>query len=246
MISHRSVEDASGYLSHLEELRTRLLYSLLAVAVGIVAGWLLADHVYWLLAGPIVANVRAHGGQIITLHPAEVFFMRMKMSMVLGVILASPVIIGQLWGFVRPGLTPREQRAVRPLLPAICLLFLAGAGVAYWMMPGILAFFQSQTFPEVTPTVNLQNSIDFPLKILLAFGLGFQLPIVMLGLVWLGVLTPGMLLGQWRTAVVIMAMLAAVITPTGDPFTWSCLFIPLLLLYFGTIWLAARMARPAR
>ena len=245
MTSQRSDEEKINYLSHLDELRTRLLFSLLAVGVGLVAGWLAAEPAYRLLAGPIIDSVNAHHGQVITLHPAEVFFTRMKMALVLGVMLASPVIVAQLWGFIRPALTPREQRVVRPILPGVCGLFLLGAGVAYLMMPNIMTFFLAQTFPGVTPTVNFASSVDFPLKILLAFGIAFQLPVVLLGLAWLGVLTPHTLLAQWRVAMVVMAALAGIITPTGDPLTWACMFLPLLLLYFGTVALATRIIRPA-
>ncbi|HEY3417214.1 MAG TPA: twin-arginine translocase subunit TatC, partial [Armatimonadota bacterium] len=137
----QSIDREKDFLSHFEELRTRLLYGILAVFLGIIAGWLLYDYAYQFIAGPILASVWARQGEVITLQPAEAFFTKIKLSVALGIALASPVILWQLWGFVRPGLTPRERKAVAPLAPAICFLFLCGAGIAYLMLPRIMDFF---------------------------------------------------------------------------------------------------------
>lgn len=241
MRTPRAEEDGADLVSHLAELRTRVVIGLLAVAAGMAVGWVLAPEAYRLLARPILDTLPADG-QIITLHPAEVFFTRLEIAGVLGLVLGSPVVIWQLWLFVKPGLHPHERRAVAPILPLVCGLFLAGAGVAYLMLPQIMRFFQSYTFPGVHNTISFAQSIDFPLKILLSFGLAFELPVVLLGLAWLGILTPQAMLAQWRPAVVSLGVLAAVITPTGDPLTWTVMLVPLLLLYFGTVWLAGRIA----
>jgi len=248
MFSRLSDDFEAGYLTHLDELRARLLYCLAAVVVGMVAAWFLARPAYDLISGVIVRKVTEIGGQIITLHPAEFFTTQMKIAGVLGLILASPFIFWQLWAFIRPGLTPRERRVAGPILPAVAALFLFGAAVAWFMMPNIMNFFlsYSHTFDMTKVTVSFQQTIDFPLKIMLAFGISFQLPVVLLGLVWLRVLTAKTLLDQWRTALVVLAALAAVITPTGDPLTMMCMLIPLLFLYFGTVWFALRIQRPEK
>jgi sec-independent protein translocase protein TatC len=245
MFSHRSDDYEVSYLNHLDEFRTRLLYSLAAVVVGMVAAWFLARPAYDLISGPVVDQVIAKGGQIITLHPGEFFFMQMKIAGVLGIMLASPFVCWQLWAFVRPGLTPRERRVAAPILPAISVLFLCGAAVAWLMMPSVMTFFMSysRTFEIAQVTVSFDETINFPLKLMLAFGISFQLPVVLLALVWLRVLTVKSLLAQWRPAVVVLAVLAAVITPTGDPLTMMCMLVPLTLLYFGTIWVAKRIQK---
>lgn len=245
MFSFRTDTIEAGYLTHLEELRTRLLWCVAAVVVGVVAAWFLARPAYDLLSGVVVEKVTSAGGMVITLHPAEFFLTQMKIAVVLGVILASPFVVWQLWAFVRPGLTPRERRVVAPILPAICALFLVGAAVAWLMLPAVMDFFLSykNTFSMTRVTVSFGQTIDFPLKILLAFGISFQLPVVLLGLVWLRILTAQTLLRQWRLALIILALIAAVITPTGDMLTMTCLLLPLLLLYFGTVWLAARLEK---
>ncbi|MHB9024288.1 MAG: twin-arginine translocase subunit TatC [Armatimonadota bacterium] len=241
--SHSS-DDAKDFLSHFEELRTRIMYGIMAVILGIVAGWLLYDYAYHFIAGPILASVERLQGEVITLQPAEAFFTRVKLSVALGLTLASPVIIWQLWTFVRPGLTPGERKAVGPLAPAICFLFLFGAALAYLMLPRIMDFFLGYIPDGVHAKLDFQHSINFPLSIMLAFGLAFQLPIAVLGLVLLRILTPQVLLTQWRTAVLALAMIAAVITPTADPMTMLLLLVPLLALYFGTVLLAFRVMKP--
>jgi len=248
MFSHRPDNFEAGYLSHLEELRTRLLYGVAAVLVGVVAAWFFAGQAYRLISGVVVASVTAHGGKIITLHPAEFFVTQMKIAGVLGVILASPFVFWQVWAFIQPGLTKRERRIATPIMPGICGLFLFGAAVAWLMMPNIMAFFLSytRTFTGVQVMVSFEQSIDFPLKIMLAFGISFELPIVLLGLVWLRVLTAQTLLARWRPAVVVLAVIAGVVTPTGDPLTMLCMLVPLLLLYFGTVWVALRIQHSAK
>jgi len=245
MFSHLSDKFETGYLTHLEELRNRLLWCLLAVVAGVTAAWFLARPAYFLLSGVVVSSVRDYGGLIITLHPAEFFVTQMKIAGVLGVILASPFVLWQLWAFVRPGLTPWERKVVAPVLPAIIMLFLFGAAVAWLMLPAIMHFFlgYSRTFDMARVTVSFEQTIDFPLKIMLAFGISFQLPIVLLGLVWLRVFTAQTLLQHWRPALVILAVVAGVVTPTSDLLTMTCMLVPLLVLYFGTVWLAARIQK---
>lgn len=238
-----SEETGSELVVHLDELRTRILWTLAAVVIGAVVGWLVYPRAYHLLADPVLNVVTAHGGMVFTLQPTEAFFTRCRLAMVLGVILASPVAIYQLWAFVRPGLTVAERRAIAPLMPAISVLFLLGAGLAYVMLPNIMTFLQGYVPAGVRPNLEYQSTINFPLKLMLAFGLAFQLPVLLLGLVALGVLTPAILLKQWRIAVVAIAVIAAVVTPTGDPFNFALLMAPLLLLYFGTVLVAHKMRR---
>jgi len=245
MFSHRSDDYAASYVSHLDELRARLFYCLAAVMAGMIAAWFLARPAYKLIAGVVVNKVTDVGGQIITLHPAEFFLTQMKIALVLGLILASPVVLWQLWGFIRPGLTPRERRVAAPVVPMIAGLFLFGAAVAWLMMPNIMAFFLSyrHTFDGVRVVVSFEQTIDFPLSIMLAFGIAFQLPIVLLGLVWLRILSARMMLTQWRVAVVILAVVAGVVTPTNDMLTMTAMLVPLLFLYFGTVWVALRIQK---
>lgn len=239
-------ETANGFTDHLAELSRRILIAVTAIILGAVLGWLVYPQAYQLVAGPVLQIIQAHDGQVFTLQPAEAFLTRCKLSVALGLVLASPMVIWQLWAFVRPALLPHERRAVRPLMPAISVLFILGVGLAYLMMPNIVRFLLSYVPAGVNPNMDFQSSINFPMKIMLGFGLAFQLPILLIGLVALRILSPQLLLQQWRTAVVAMAVIAAVVTPTADPFNWALLMTPLLVLYFGTVAVAFGLMRKGR
>ncbi len=245
MIMQRT-EHEDSVISHLNELRTRILYGLLTLAIGMVVAWMLYPTCYAFLSKAVQQSVAAHGGTIIFSNPIEPFMVRMTVSAVLGLVLALPVILWQFWLFIHPGLLPHERRVVAPIIPVVCLLFLFGAAIAYVMMPMIMAFFLCYTPAGVHPLIDFQQSITFPLKIMVAFGLGFQLPILVLTLVWLGVLSPALLRTQWRTAIFAVGVLAALITPTVDPLSWALLFVPLAGLYFVTLWFAERIHRAGR
>ncbi len=230
-------------VGHLEELRTRMLYGLPTLVAGLVVGWLVYPWVFQALAQPVTHRVLAHGGQLILSDPLAAFFVRLKLAAVVGLALASPVLLALLWGFIKPGLLPRERKAVAPLVPAVCGLFLLGAGVAYLSLGPVMDFFLAFTPPDVRLLIDFPHAINLPLALILAFGLAFQLPIVMLGLVLLRVLTPQLLLTHWRTALVAIAVLSAVITPSQDAFSMLIMLIPLVILYFGTVLVAFRVTK---
>ena len=236
-------DNSMTLLDHLEELRRRLLIVLLVLVLAVIAGWFCYPIVFPLLSAPVIDSVRALGGQVITLQPGDAFFTRTRVAIATGAMLVSPFIIWQLWAFLRPALTRRERKALAPLMPAICLLFVIGAGVAFLMLPAIMRFFLAFIPTGVVTTLDFQHAVNLPLKIMLAFGMAFQLPVLLLGLVLLRVISPGALLGQWRVALVILGVIAAVITPTGDPLNWALMMLPLSVLYFGTVLLAFRLTR---
>lgn len=235
----------SSFLDHLGELHVRVTRALLALVLGGLVGWWLYDPFFAWFTAPVTDQIRLiNGGQIVINHPAEAFFVKLKFAVVLGIVIASPWVFYQLWAFIRPGLHPRERRVIRPLLPAVGLLFIAGAALARVMLPAIVKFFLSFNPANVTPMVHFQTALDLPLKTMLAFGIVFQLPVVLLGLIWLGILTPAFLLKQWRAAIVIIAIVAAVATPTPDPLNMAIMMAPLLVLYFGTILFAHKFVKP--
>jgi len=243
MAFHTTSEPRVALTGHLEELRTRLLTAILALVAGCAVGWWLYPTAYHLVAAAVLDSVTAHGGIVVMPDPTEGFYVQVKMSAVLGLVLASPIILWQLWGFIAPGLTAAERRAAAPLVPVVCLLFLIGAGVALLLMPAVMQFFLGFTPTGVHVYLDFQHSINLPLKVILAFGLAFQLPLAVLGLVLLRVISPQLLLHHWRMAVVVLSVLAAVITPTWDIFSMLIMLVPLVILYFGTVFLAFRLVR---
>ena len=243
MVEKLPTEISMSMLGHLEELRRRLLWGLVLLLPALAVGWIFYPFYFPLITAPVVDAVLAQGGKVVMLQPGDAFFIRVKAAMAAALMLASPWMIWQLWLFIRPGLTQRERRGLAPLMPAICLLFLVGAGVAFLMLPAIMKFFLSFVPTEVVTMLDFQQAINLPLKIMFAFGLVFQLPILLLGLVLLRVISPQNLLAQWRVALVVLGIIAAVITPTGDPLNWSLMMLPLSVLYFGTVLLAFRIVR---
>ncbi|MEI7831723.1 MAG: twin-arginine translocase subunit TatC [bacterium] len=233
-MSKKQQEDKDeGIITHLMELQKRLGLILLAVTVGTVIGWIIFPYAYQILAGQLLAIVKEHNGQVFTLQPGEAFFTQGKLAIVIGLILGSPVIIWQLWSFIKPGLLPEERRAIAPIVPAISFLFIMGSYMGHLILPTITRFFLSFTPAGVMANIDYQNSLNFPLKWILTFGLAFQLPVVLIGLIAFRLLTPKILLQQWRYAVVGIAVLAAVIAP--EPFSMMLTMVPLLSLYLLTV-----------
>ncbi len=230
-------------MSHLAELRSRIIIMTLALTLGSIVGWMIYPQAYALVANPLLKSVRDHGGQIFTLQPGEAFFTQCKLAVVIGLILASPILVWQLWAFIRPALTQVERKAMAPLMPAISLLFLAGTIFAHYLLPNIQNFFLQYVPKGISPNMDFQNSINFPLKLMLSFGIVFQLPILLLGLIAFHVLTARILLAQWKTAIVAIAILAAIMSPSPDPFNMFLVMIPLLILFFATVLIAFWITR---
>jgi sec-independent protein translocase protein TatC len=151
-----------------------------------------------------------------------------------------PFILWQLWLFIYPGLHLHEQKAMGPFVPVIGVLFLLGILLAYFMLPTTVSFLLSFYPPNVKPLIDYQHAMEMPLKFMLSFGLAFQLPIIMLGLIKLRIISAEWLLKQWRIAIVVISVIAAIVTPTPDPFNMSLVMIPLIILYFVTALFARR------
>lgn len=240
----RELEDRPADITeHLDELRTRIIRSLVAICIGWVAGYLLFPVVYHLMSLPLEEPLRQVEGRTVFLHFADPFFLRLKLSLVVGIMLAAPYVTFQIWAFVAPGLTRNERRVVKMFIPFSGLLFVMGVVLGYLFLPAAIRWFLSYLADYGNATL-LQNPLSYVLlsvKILLAFGLSFQLPIVLIILAKLGLVSSKRLLAYWRHATVVIFMLAAVITPTNDPLSLMVLALPMLLLYFLTIGVVKRM-----
>lgn len=220
------------FLEHLEELRWRILWSLLALLVGVgVAFWLLFRFdVILLLQQPILPFL--NGNRLIYTHPADPFKITMSMAFALGAVFASPVVIWQVWGFLSPALYKHEKRVVVPVLIFGALLFLGGVTLAYFgIIPLTLRMLAGMQTESLTPMISAREYFDFALSLALVLGAVFELPIAVLALTALGIVTPSMLNRFRRHAVVVCLVGAAFITPGADPFSLFAIFIPLYLLY---------------
>jgi sec-independent protein translocase protein TatC len=228
------------FLDHLEELRRRLFWIAGAVVIGIVLGFALLSHmdIIRVLERPILPLL--HGQKLIYTHPGTSFHILLNASLVLGLILASPVIVGQIWGFLAPALYAHEKRVVVPVLVAMVALFLAGVALSYFVvLPLTLRFLMSIESTALTPLISATEYFDFAISMCLAFGLVFEVPIAILALTALGIITPQFLSRYRRHAIVVCIVAAAFITPGADPYSLFALSIPLYVLYELSVFVAA-------
>lgn len=229
------------FLDHLEELRRRILWSLLALGVCFGAG-LAAVHyldVTRFLLEP-GQEVMGPDWQLIYLAPADAFFVFLKISLTVGLVLASPIIVYQVWAFLAPALEKREKRTILPALFMGLVLFLIGVALAYFLaLPLTLRFLTGFMADFMVPNLTAAGYFGFVVQLLLGFGILFELPVVILVLSVLGVVTPAFLRSKRRHAIVILTVVAAMLSP-GDMVQLTVLaMVPLILLYEFSIWLSA-------
>ena len=233
------------FLDHLEELRWRVLYSLLAIVVATLAGWFIVERVdvIGVLIRPIAPLLP--GGKLKFTNPTEPFFITLKFAFAVGLLLASPIVVYQIWAFLAPALYERERRLVIPALSVGVLLFLAGASAAYfWVLPRALQVLFSFQRNVLEPIITADNYFGFAAQIIIAFGLMTELPLVVVILAALGLVTPQFLARNRRYAVVLSAVAAALLSPP-DAVSMVVMMIPLWLLYEVSIfcaWIVTRRA----
>lgn len=227
------------FLDHLEELRWRLLWSLLAVAIGVILAFaiMMRFDVIGILERPITPLM--NGRKLVYTHPGDPFRIVMSSSFSLGLVLALPVIFYQLWAFVSPALYRHEKRLVIPVLGGGVLLFLAGAALAFFLvLPFTLRFLLGFQTESLEPMITASAYFGMVLSLCLTFGAVFELPIVILALTALGVVTPAFLNRYRRHAIVLCVVAAAFITPDASPTSLAIVTLPLYLLYEVSVALA--------
>lgn len=215
-------------MSHLVELRARIIKSIVAVAIGSVVGVIFYRRILEILAEPY-AN--ATDQQLAFFQPTEPFSLALRVGLFGGTILASPVIIYQVWRFVGPALTQRERRYVYPLSGIMALLFAAGIALGYYTLPLALRVLFSFGEGILEETVGVNFYFSFAMRFLLAFGAAFQFPVFLFAAAALGIVSSRALRRQRRWAVVFVVVAAALLTPGGDPLTLMMLATPMYLLY---------------
>jgi sec-independent protein translocase protein TatC len=228
-------------VGHLEELRTRLIVSVGAVALGAVGAWFLYPRVFRFLSNPFCRFMVRHPTlaidpkqpcQLAFTSPVEPFLIKIKLVAFLGVILALPVVLYELWMFVTPGLTSRERRFALPFVLSSLALFTLGAWFAMLTLPKGLDFllgFAGTT--RIVAVLTIGKYLAFVVLLIVAFGVSFEFPLILIFLALVGVLSSRKLRQGRRYAVLAIAVFAAVITPSQDWFTMSALMVPLIVFY---------------
>ena len=217
--------------SHLQELRKRLILSFIATGVGFVICYAFADSLFDLLAKPLMSMMPA-GGTLIFTSVAEAFFTYMKVGFIGGVILASPFILYQLWAFIVPGLYLHEKRYVVPFVLGGSLFFTLGVLFGYYVaIPVGFRFLLGFASDFIKPMPSMKEYLTFTIKFLLAFGLVFEFPVVLVLLARIGVVDAKMMAKQRKYAILLVFILAAAVTPSPDLLTQVLTAIPLICLY---------------
>ena len=227
-------------VDHLDELRKRLFRIIIAVAVCGVLGFFLADPVR-----DILLNLMPDGQEstVQNLSPGDAFGITLRISLVIGVILAMPVILYQLWAFIAPGLTAVERKAIRPWVPLALLFFALGVGIAYLVLPYALTFLYSFNDDRLVENVAAGPYFDFVTTTFLAFGLVMEFPILLYGLARVGILTSTQLRGLRRYVILGIAIFSAIATPGGDLVSPFVLGGTMYLLFEATIFVIRRSGR---
>ena len=225
-------------VDHLSELRTRIVRSVLAILVGGIVGFYFGEQIQAVLVAPL-----PYDRALISTGIGDPFAIRLRISIVVGIILAMPVIVWQLWAFVAPGLTPPERRTIRPWLVLAFVFFALGVGIAWLVLPfaaGFLLSFQSDTIESL---LDARQYFDFVSTLFLAFGLLMEFPIVLVALSRVGVVTSELLRRSRRIVILGIAIFAAAVTPGGDLVSPGVLGITMFILYELTIILIRRSGR---
>jgi len=237
-----------SFLDHLDELRRRLIWAIGAVGVGFGIGLFFIDRIFGFIMKPLAATLPP-GGKMIYTEPTEAFMLQLKVAALAGFIFAAPAVMLQLWLFIAPGLYKREKRMALPFVISSSLLFVTGAAFNHYVVfPTAFAFLGSfrtsymEFLPRISPVFSLYAQLA------LAFGVIFQMPVLVFTLARLGLVTAGFLWRNTKYAVLIIFIIAAVVTPTSDVVTQTLMAAPMILLYLISIAIAAifgkkRMAR---
>jgi sec-independent protein translocase protein TatC len=236
---------AMTFFEHLSELRKRIINSLISIGIGAGIGWFVAPYfVNWITKPMLKALGDAHLDQkLVYTHPAGYLNLLITLSVYLGLVIASPWILYQIWLFVAPALYKHERKAITGFLFSTVLLFLSGIAFGYFVsMPYVLHFLISFQGP-VVPLISINEYFDLILLVLLGLGLVFELPVLIFILSLFGIVTPKFLMDNFRYAILVIAILAAILTPTPDAMTMLVFMGVLVGLYFlgvGVSWLVVR------
>jgi sec-independent protein translocase protein TatC len=243
---------------HLDELRKRLIISFVTVCIAFLVCFYYSDHLLYLLklpldhqlnithTAPFFKLVRAVTEiDLYFIAPAEAFWAHLKISMIFSVLISFPVIITETWLFIKPALFNEERRLIVPLILFSILLFITGLLFCFLIvLPFAMEFLLNYKTESLVPMLTLEHYIDFTLKFILAFGVIFQLPVILVLLTKLNIITPDMLKRNRKYAVLIVFIVAAILTPTPDIFNQCLMAVPLMLLYEVSILIAGFIFKP--
>jgi sec-independent protein translocase protein TatC len=245
---------AMSFLEHLEELRKRIIWSIVWIAVGFFVCWTKAELIYGYMKRPIDAALTAHKlpTDLVYLNPTEPFNMYLKIGLLAGIFVASPFVLYQVWAFIAPGLYRHERKYVVPFMCSTVFLFLAGGYFAYAAVYPAALNFLIDTGAQFKPMITIGEYTDLFLTIVIGMGIIFELPILVFFLSLMGLVSAKFMWSNLRYAILVVFIVAAIITPTTDIMNMCIFAAPMVVLYvlsIGIAWLvhpAQRRARAAK
>ncbi len=227
-VTERAELPGMSLMEHLEELRRRIVHSAAYLCVGFVVAYMFHERLY----GFVDAPLNHLGIKLNYTHPMDPLNLYLQVSLIGGAILASPFILYQVWLFIAPGLYQKEKRFVIPFMAATVGLFLAGASFGYFfVLPGALKILIVQFGSKFNPMVTIEEYTGFFLSVILGLGISFEMPILIFFLALFGIVSPRFLWKNIRYAILAVFLVAAIITPSPDPWTMCIYAIPMLALY---------------
>jgi len=229
-----------GFLEHLEELRRRIIYSLIAVAVGFFACWNYAERIYEVMQRPIIQALQKNGitEKLVYLNPTEPFNLYLKVGLMAGLFVASPFVLYQVWLFISPGLYRNEKRYILPFMVSTVGLFLAGGYFGYKLvLPQALVFLIGYG-KEFQPMITLGEYSALFLTIIIGLGAIFEMPILVFFLALMGIVTAGWMWRNLRYSILVIFVIAAILTPTTDILNMCIFAAPMVALYVVSIAIA--------
>jgi sec-independent protein translocase protein TatC len=240
-----------GFLDHLEELRRRLVYSLGAVAVGFFVCWGYRERIYAFMQKPIMDALRANGmsDKLVYLNPIEPFNLYLKIAALAGLFLTSPFVLYQVWMFISPGLYRNEKRYVVPFMVSTIALFTVGGYFGYRIVYPRALEFLIDFSKQFQPMITIGEYTSLFLSIILGMGLIFELPILIFFLALMGIVSAGFMWKNFRYAILLIFIVAAIVTPTPDVLSMCIFAAPMVALYalsIGIAWFVHPTQRRAR
>ena len=233
-----SQQGKMSFLDHLDELRRRIIYSLVAVFIGLGIALFFMGPLFQFIFRPMQALLPA-GQTLIYTDPSEAFFLQIKIALMAGLILASPVVASQLWLFIAPGLYAHEKKLAIPFVVMSSTLFVGGAAFAHYLVfPIVWRFFVSFTTDFLTFMPRVEPAFSMYLRLVLALGITFQLPTLVLFLARLGIVTPRLMIRHFKYAVLLIVIASAVLSPDGGGVGMLAMGGPVIVLYILSIGLA--------
>lgn len=234
-----------SFLDHLDELRRRLIYSVISIGVGFLIAFSFINRIFAFVMLPLTNAVP--GGKLVYTEPMEAFSLYLWMAALAGMMIAAPLVLTQVWLFIAPGLYQHEKKLAIPFVALTTICFISGAAFSHYVaFPAMFAFGASFSSDKVEFLPRIEPVFDMYLRMMLAFGLIFQMPPIVFFMARMGMITGRFLMRYFKYAILIIFIAAAVLTPSGDPYNQTIMAAPMIVLYLFSALLAALFGKKRR